>query len=57
MAPFVIGNILHEDFVEIWEKKIATCWEHPKVKEFISNFDEDDRNYSVINFVDQDIYI
>ena len=56
MAPFVIGNVLKDDFAEVWEKKIYTCWNNPKVKEFISDFD-DDRNYSLINFVDQDIYI
>ena len=56
MAPFVIGNVLKDDFAEVWEKKIYTCWNNPKVKEFISDFD-DDRNYSLINFVDQYIYI
>ena len=56
MAPFVIGNILTDDFSEVW-KKINTCWNNPKVIEFISNFNDDDRNYSFINFTDDDIYI
>lgn len=57
MAPFVIGNVLKDDFAEVWKKKIYTCWNDPKVTEFISNFDNNDRNISLINFVDRDIYI
>ena len=56
MAPFVIGNVLRDDFAEVWKKKIDTCWNDPRVTEFISNFDND-RNTSLINFVDHDIYI
>ena len=56
MAPFVIGNVLRDDFAEVWKKKIDTCWNDPKVTEFISNFDND-RSTSLINFVDHDIYI
>ena len=56
MAPFVIGNVLKDDFADIWEKKIYTCWKNPQVTEFISSF-EDDRNYSMINFVNDDIHI
>lgn len=33
MAPFVIGNILTDDFIEVWKEKILTCWENPKVIE------------------------
>jgi len=57
MAPFVIGNILTDDFAEVWEKKINLCWFNPKVTKFISEFNEDDRNYSLINFFNDDIYI
>lgn len=57
MAPFVIGNILTEDFAKVWENKIKTCWEHPKVREFISGFNDDDRNLSFVNFIDKDIRI
>jgi len=57
MAPFVIGNILNEDFAEIWAKKLEKCWKNSKVVEFISNFAEDDRNYQFINYVEDDIKI
>ncbi|MBO5372299.1 MAG: radical SAM protein [Lachnospiraceae bacterium] len=57
MAPFVVGNILKEDFAEIWIKKIYESWNDPKVLEFIEGFDEMDRNHSYINYVEGDIYI
>jgi MoaA/NifB/PqqE/SkfB family radical SAM enzyme len=57
MAPFVIGNILTEDFAEIWKKKINICWKNHKVSKYISGFDDNDRNYSFINYVEKDIII
>lgn len=57
MAPFVIGNILSDDFAEAWENKIDVCWDNPKVKEFISGFDKSDRNKNFINYVENDIHI
>ncbi|MCM1237299.1 MAG: radical SAM protein [Ruminococcus flavefaciens] len=57
MAPFVIGNILTEDFAEIWRKKINVCWKDLKVIEYISSFDANDKNDSFINYVEDDIYI
>lgn len=57
MAPFVIGNVLSEDFTEVWEKKIYTCWDDFKVKEFISHFDENDKNYLHINYVEEDVHL
>lgn len=57
MAPFVIGNILKNDFTEIWENKIDDCWNDLKVQEFISGFDLNDRNTTFINYQEKDIYI
>lgn len=57
MAPFVIGNILTDDFAEVWKRKIDTSWNNPKVKEYISSFDEDDKNSLFINYFEEDIYI
>ncbi len=57
MAPFVVGNILEEDFVEIWEKRLAKAWQNPIVIDYISKFGEDDRNYSFVNYIEQDMYI
>ena len=57
MAPFVIGNLLRDDFVEVWESKIDNCWSNQRVQEFIANFDEDDRNRRYINYKESDIYL
>ena len=57
MAPFVIGNILKDDFASVWTEKLSACWKNQKVIEFISNFDENDRNYQFINFHENDVYL
>lgn len=57
MAPFVIGNVLTDDFAEVWTKKINLCWQNSKVEKFISDFDNNDRNYQHINFTSDDIFI
>ena len=57
MAPFVIGNVLKNDFETVWEEKIDTCWQDERVRNFISCFDSDDRNYEYINYCDKDIYL
>lgn len=57
MAPFVVGNILTDDFAEVWTKKIFDSWNSPQVLEFINSFDKEDRNYSFINYVERDVYI
>lgn len=57
MTPFVIGNILKDDFSKIWNEKHDTCWNHPKVVEYISQFNEEDTNNLMTNYVDNDIYI
>lgn len=57
MAPFVIGNILESDFTDIWERKIDCCWQDSRVKNFILNFGEDDRNRKYINYLEHDILL
>lgn len=57
MVPFVIGNILQNDFTEIWEQKIDTCWQDSRVRKFIGDFDLDDRNQKYINYIDKDIML
>lgn len=57
MIPFVIGNVITDDFVEVWTKKLNSSWKHPKVKEYIASFSDDDRNHAFINYAENDIYI
>lgn len=53
MTPFVLGNVLEEDFETIWKKRGIDCWKHPKVNDFIENFE----NTEIRNYVDNDIII
>lgn len=57
MVPFVIGNVLKEDFKSIWETKGITCWEHPKVREYISHYCSPEYNDLLTNYVDNDVHI
>ena len=55
MAPFVIGNILSEDFSILWKERIDNCWMDSRVQAFINNFNNEDRNITQINYVERDI--
>ena len=57
MAPFVIGNVLQDDFSELWERKIDTCWNDIRVRQYINGYDERDYNNSFINYLEKDIYL
>lgn len=55
MAPFVIGNIINEDFTALWKNRIDKCWRDLRVQDFINDFDENDQNRKTINYVEKDI--
>lgn len=57
MAPFIIGNILRDDFTDIWERKIDICWKDFRVQDFINGFDKNDRNKKYINYIEKDILL
>ena len=57
MAPFVVGNILVDDFYTIWKDKIEDAWNNEKVIKFISEFDRADINCESINYVMNDIIL
>lgn len=57
MAPFVIGNILKDDFLEIWKNRVLQSWKTEVVRDYIDNFSEEDVNYSFVNYVDEDFRI
>ncbi|GHS92485.1 hypothetical protein AGMMS50276_00480 [Synergistales bacterium] len=56
VAPFIGGNVLKQDFVEIWNNKLKNVWENSAVSKYaedmtrMSDFDMD-----IINHVDDDI--
>ena len=56
-CPFVIGNILKDDIVDVWSRK-SNCWQHPKVLEYIQSCDFASSKSSMIsNYNDEDIFI
>lgn len=57
MAPFIIGNILKEDFTTLWQNKIDSCWNDIRVQTFLNDFEEDDRNRKLINYNGEDIML
>ena len=57
MAPFVVGNILTDDFASIWQNKIEAAWNNEKVTKFISEFNEDDINQKSVNYIMNDIML
>ena len=58
MTPFVIGNVLKEDFKSVWHEKGSTCWNHALVTKYINEMDlHTEMNSNQTNYVDEDILI
>lgn len=57
MVPFTIGNVLKDDLEQIWKTKGISCWEHPKVAEFVNHYYSSEYNDLIMNYVDSDILI
>ncbi|MEI0564030.1 radical SAM protein [Brachyspira pulli] len=57
MVPFVIGNVLKDDFVKIWKEKGISCWSDPKILEYASSFNDEDISTMITNYADKDILI
>ncbi|MBR1418062.1 MAG: hypothetical protein IJ576_03750, partial [Synergistaceae bacterium] len=55
-APFVIGNILENDFCEIWDSKAHDVWQNPKIIKYIESYEDfEDVNHEHRNYFDKDI--
>ena len=57
MTPFIIGNVLRDDFQQMWTQKSATCWHHPRLTEYIDSMDMQTGYSNILNYVDEDILI
>lgn len=56
MAPFVIGNVLENDFESIWLEKAANCWFNQKVSDYVKGYsDDNDFNNVRKNYFDDDV--
>lgn len=52
MTPFILGNILHDDFSEIWKEKGCTCWDREEVAKYYEQ-----KRLNIRNYVDNDILL
>lgn len=57
MTPFIIGNVLDQDFETVWKEKAGSCWQNEKISQYINGMDLQTGYSNVINYVDQDILI
>ncbi len=56
VAPFVIGNVLEEDFYEVWNAKAHDVWTRPEVLEYVASWeDEEEINHGLKNYSDADV--
>ena len=51
MTPFVLGNILENDFETIWKSKCTHIWERPEIQEYYEHKND------VKNYIDDDIIL
>ena len=56
VAPFVIGNVLTDDFLTVWRNKANDIWNRPEVIEYINSWEDiEDINHGYRNYFDSDI--
>lgn len=58
MTPFVMGNVLDNDFTDIWLEKSLDCWNDSRVRQYIDSYnDASSDNVYLKNYVDKDIIL
>ena len=56
VAPFVIGNVIDNDFYEVWNSKAHDAWKRSEVLEYINSWEnEDEINHGLKNYFDSDV--
>lgn len=56
VAPFVIGNVLDDDFCEVWNTKAHDVWHRPEIQEYIDSWEDlSEVNHGLKNYFDADI--
>ena len=56
VAPFVIGNVLSDDFCEVWNSKAGDVWKRPEILEYVNSWEDvEDTNGSIRNYFDADV--
>ena len=58
VAPFVIGNVLDDDFCEIWQRKAPDIWSNQEIINYIDSWDDiDEINHGIKNYFDSDVIL
>ena len=56
VAPFVIGNVLQEDFYTVWNAKAHDVWSRPEILEYVNSWDDmEEKNHGLKNYFDSDV--
>ncbi len=56
VAPFVIGNVLQEDFYTVWNAKAHDVWSRPEILEYVNSWDDmEETNHGLKNYFDSDV--
>ena len=58
VAPFVIGNVLDDDFCEVWQRKAPDIWSSQEIINYIDSWDDiDEINHGIKNYFDSDVIL
>ena len=56
VAPFVIGNVLQEDFYTVWNAKAHDVWSRLEILEYVNSWDDmEEINHGLKNYFDSDV--
>ena len=56
VAPFVIGNVIEDDFFDVWNAKAHDAWTRPEVLKYVASWeDEEEINHGLRNYSDADV--
>lgn len=56
VAPFVMGNVLEEDFCDLWNRKASDVWNMPAVIEYVNSWEDyEEINHGIRNYLDDDV--
>ena len=55
IAPFVIGNVIDDDFFDVWNAKAHDIWRRQEVLAYVASWDDEDEiNHGLRNYSDAD---
>ena len=56
VAPFTIGNVIDDDFFEVWRKKSRYVWGSPELIEYYESWNgEEEITTGIKNYFDDDV--